>query len=55
LRPGALRVVMVMVVFHNCEFDGFLCLNSFAQHLWATKKTTMAPKRPPPPRRYIRE
>ena len=32
LGPGALGVVMVMIMFHNCEFKGFLWRNSFTEH-----------------------
>jgi hypothetical protein len=32
LGAGAADVVMVMVVFHSCEFNWFLWRNSFTEH-----------------------
>ena len=29
---GTEGIVMILVVFHNCEFDGFLWRNSFTEH-----------------------
>jgi len=30
---GATSVVMVMIMFHSCEFDWFFRRNSFTEHL----------------------
>jgi hypothetical protein len=32
LGAGAFYVVVIFVVFHNCEFDWFLWRNSFTEH-----------------------
>jgi len=44
-----------LIVFDNDEFAWLIVGKTHLRNIFATKKMTMAPKSPPPPRRYIKE